>query len=234
MSTSRTATTTQPAASTSSRPANLLSPGAPIDEDEDEIIREALARKAAEEAAARKAAEEAEKKKRAVAARHQAAQDARDRAIRAREQEDKIVEWRRKLAEAATARSQGGNSMGDVSASPRRPIVEISQLKSKGKGKAKAQPVGEDPDDDDDEDREPCERCRSKKIPCLKQAGVAEEGGRIKSKRRASGHTQKSNGADPRQQSGLTRGEFKIPAIPPSIAEEAYQAGAWDVATLLK
>ncbi|GAW10456.1 hypothetical protein LENED_012720 [Lentinula edodes] len=40
-------------------------------------------------------------------------------------------------------------------------------------------PVGEDPDDgddgdeddDDDEDRDPCERCKAKKIPCLKQAG---------------------------------------------------------------
>ncbi|KAJ3870408.1 hypothetical protein F5051DRAFT_447777, partial [Lentinula edodes] len=144
-------------------------PGAPIDEDEDEIIREALARvervkarkaaeaakrKAAEEAAAKKAAEEAEKKK----------------------QEDEVVERRRKLAEAATARSQGGTSTGDVSASPRRPIVEISKMKNKGKGKAKAPVVDEDPDDGDDddedeEDREPCERCRSKKIPCLKQAG---------------------------------------------------------------
>ncbi|KAJ3911386.1 hypothetical protein F5877DRAFT_86032 [Lentinula edodes] len=198
MSTSRTTTITQPSASTSTRPADPPSPGAPIDEDEDEILREALARvervkarkaaeaakkKAAEEAAARKAAEEAEKKKRAAAqaaaARRQAAQGARDRAVRAREQEDELVERRRKLAEAATARSQGGNSTGDVSASPRRPIVEVSRLKSKGKGKAKVQPVGEDPDDgddgddddDDEEDREPCERCRSKKIPCLQQAG---------------------------------------------------------------
>ncbi|KAJ3884049.1 hypothetical protein GG344DRAFT_84658 [Lentinula edodes] len=52
-------------------------------------------------------------------------------------------------------------------------------MKSKGKGKAKALDVNEDPDDvddgdnddEDEEDREPCERCRSKKIPCLKQAG---------------------------------------------------------------
>ncbi|GAW08763.1 hypothetical protein LENED_010846 [Lentinula edodes] len=176
MSASRTTTITQPSASTSSRPADPPSPGAPIDKDEDEILREALAR--VERVKARKAAEEAEKKKQA-AARRQAAQGACDRAIRAREQEDEIVEQRRKLAEAATARSQGGNSTGDVSASPRRPIVEISRLKSKGKGKAKVQPIGEDPDDgddgddddDDEDDREPCERCRSKKIPCLKQAG---------------------------------------------------------------
>ncbi|KAJ3911177.1 hypothetical protein F5877DRAFT_86352 [Lentinula edodes] len=198
MSASRTTTTTttQPTASISSRPANPPSPGAPIDEDEDEIIREALARvervkarkaaeaakkKAAEEAAARKAAEEAERKKRAAAqaaaARRQAAQDARDRATRAQEQEDEVVERRRKLAAAATARSQGGTSTGETSVSPRRPVVEIPRVKSKGK--AKAQPVGEDPDDgddgneddDDEEDREPCERCKAKKIPCLKQAG---------------------------------------------------------------
>ncbi|KAJ3916086.1 hypothetical protein F5877DRAFT_81240 [Lentinula edodes] len=191
MSTSRTTTTTQPTASTSSRPANPPSPGAPIDEDEDEIIREALARvervkarkaaeaakkKAAEEAAARKAAEEVEKKKRA-AARRQAAQEARDRATRAQEQEDGVVKRRRKLAAAATARSQGGTSTGEASISPRRLVVEIPRVKSKGK--AKAQPVGEDPDDgddsddddDDEEDRDPCERCKAKKIPCLKQAG---------------------------------------------------------------
>ncbi|KAJ3870780.1 hypothetical protein F5051DRAFT_447132 [Lentinula edodes] len=198
MSATRTTTTTtnQPTASTSSRSANPPSPGAPIDEDEDEIIREALARvervkarkaaeaakkKAAEEAAARKAAEEAERKKRAAeqaaAARRQAAQDARDRANRAQEQEDGVVERRRKLAAAATARSQGGTSTGETSVSPRRPVVEIPRMKSKGK--AKAQPIGEDPDDGDDgdeddndeEDREPCERCKAKKIPCLKQAG---------------------------------------------------------------
>ncbi|KAJ3871135.1 hypothetical protein F5051DRAFT_446575 [Lentinula edodes] len=104
MSTSRTTTTIQPSASTSSRPADPPSPGAPIYEDEDKILREALARvervkarkaaeavkkKAAEEAAARKAAEEAEKKKRA-AARRQAAQGAHVRAVRAREQEDEL------------------------------------------------------------------------------------------------------------------------------------------------
>ncbi|KAJ3872675.1 hypothetical protein F5051DRAFT_444973 [Lentinula edodes] len=175
MSTSQTTTTTQPAASTSSRPANPPSPGAPIDEDEDEIIREALARvervkarkaaevakkKAAEEAAARKVAEEAEKKERAAAqvaaARRQAAQDARDRAIWAREQEDGIVERRVRQSEV-----KGGT--------PRGMFLR----------KAKAQPVGEDPDDgddgddgdDDNEDQEPCEQCRSKKIPCLQQAG---------------------------------------------------------------
>ncbi|KAJ3858348.1 hypothetical protein EV359DRAFT_69082 [Lentinula novae-zelandiae] len=185
MTTSRTTTITQPTASTSSRPADPPSPGAPTDKDEDKIIREALARvervkaqKAAEEAAARKAAEEAEKKKKA-AARRQAAQDARDRATRAQEQEDGVVERRRKLAAAATARSQGETSTGEASVSPRRPVVEIPRVK--GKGKARAQPVGEDPDngdngdngdddDDDEEDREPCERCKAKKIPCLKQA----------------------------------------------------------------
>ncbi|KAJ3884915.1 hypothetical protein GG344DRAFT_83350 [Lentinula edodes] len=78
-------------------------------------------------------------------------------AIRAQEQENKVVERGRKLAEAATARSQRGTSTGETSASPRRPIVETLKVKNKGKGKAKAQPVGEDPDDDDgNEDWEPC------------------------------------------------------------------------------
>ncbi|KAJ3902106.1 hypothetical protein F5879DRAFT_991305 [Lentinula edodes] len=95
MTTSRTTTTTQPTASSSSRPANPPRPGTPIDEDEDEILREALARvervkarkaaeaakkKAAEEAAAGKAEEERRKKEvaaRASAARRKAAQEAR-------------------------------------------------------------------------------------------------------------------------------------------------------------
>ncbi|GAW00917.1 hypothetical protein LENED_002476 [Lentinula edodes] len=64
---------------------------------------------------------------------------------------------------------------GEVSASPRRPVVEIRRTKSKGKGKARAEPVGGDPDDgdegddDDDDDKEPCERCRAKKISCQTQ-----------------------------------------------------------------
>ncbi|GAW07252.1 hypothetical protein LENED_009229 [Lentinula edodes] len=123
-----------------------------------------------EEAAARKVVEEAEKKKKAVA-RRQAAQDARNWATQAQEQEDGVIERRRKLAAAATARSQEGTSTGEVSVSLRRLVVEIPRVK--GKGKARAQPVGEDPDngDDDEEDQEPCERCKVKKIPCLKQAG---------------------------------------------------------------
>ncbi|KAJ3897555.1 hypothetical protein F5879DRAFT_995867 [Lentinula edodes] len=76
------------------------------------------------------------------------------------------------MAEAATTRSRRGSSPGGSSV-----VVEIR--KEQGKGKAKAQPVGGDPDDggdgedddDDEEDRAPCERCRSKKIPCQMQAG---------------------------------------------------------------
>ncbi|KAJ3911416.1 hypothetical protein F5877DRAFT_85991 [Lentinula edodes] len=133
-------------------------------------MREALARvkrvkaQKAAETAKKKVAEEAAARK-VAAARRQAAQDACNQAIRAQEQENEVVERGRKLAEAATARSQRGTSTGETSASPRRPIVEILKVKNKGKGKAKAQPVGEDPDDGDDsnddddgnEDREPCE-----------------------------------------------------------------------------
>ncbi|GAW07876.1 hypothetical protein LENED_009897 [Lentinula edodes] len=56
--------------------------------------------------------------------------------------------------------------------SPRRPVVEVRREKGKGRAKVPAQPVGGDPDDgDDDEEKEPCERCKAKKIPCLQQAG---------------------------------------------------------------
>ncbi|KAJ3850136.1 hypothetical protein EV368DRAFT_66846 [Lentinula lateritia] len=151
------------------------------DKDEDEILRRAQERiqrvrerKAAE--AARKEAEE--KAARAAAARRQAVQEARERALRAQQQEEAVTERRRVLAAAATARSRRGTSPSEVSASPRRPVVEISKVRSKDKGKAKAQPVGEDPDDGDDGDndndedkRAPCKQCRSKKISCQMQAG---------------------------------------------------------------
>ncbi|KAJ3871946.1 hypothetical protein F5051DRAFT_445662 [Lentinula edodes] len=170
MTTSRTTTTTQPTASTSSRPANPPRPGTPIDEDEDEILREALARAA--EAAQKKAAEEAEeeRRKKEVAARasvvrRKAVQEARDWASQAQQQNAEVVERRRLLAEAAMARSQRGTLPSEMLVSPRRPVVE---------------PVGGDPDngnnDDDEEEREPCERCKAKKIPCLQQAGKQSSG----------------------------------------------------------
>ncbi|KAJ3858477.1 hypothetical protein EV359DRAFT_87687 [Lentinula novae-zelandiae] len=144
------------------------------DEDEDNIIRRAQerverirVRKAAE--VARKAAEE--NAARAAAARERAAQEVRERACQAQQQEEEVSERRRLLAAAATARSQRGTSPSEVSVSPRRPMVKISKSKGKGKGKAKAQPVDEDPDDgDDDDEKEPCERCRTKKISCQMQA----------------------------------------------------------------
>ncbi|KAJ3858151.1 hypothetical protein EV359DRAFT_88177 [Lentinula novae-zelandiae] len=196
MTTSRTTTTAQPTASTSSRAADPPRPGSPIDEDEDEILRKALARvekvkaqkaaeaakkKAAEEAAARKAEEERRRKEVAAwasAAKRKAAQEAQDRASRAQQQDAEVAEQRRLLAEAATARSQRGTSPSEMSVSPRRPVVEIRREKGKRREEVPAQPVGGDPDDgddgdndDDEEEREPCERCKAKKIPCLQQAG---------------------------------------------------------------
>ncbi|KAJ3815674.1 hypothetical protein F5876DRAFT_71687 [Lentinula aff. lateritia] len=143
------------------------------DEDEDEIIQRAQAR--VERVRARKAAEAAkkvaeEKAARAAAEKKKRAQEAQEQAQRVRQQEEEVEERRRLLAAAATARSQRGTSPSEVSVSPRRPVVEISKFKGKGKGKAKAQPVDEDPDDGDDE-REPCERCRTKKLSCQMQAG---------------------------------------------------------------
>ncbi|KAJ3858510.1 hypothetical protein EV359DRAFT_87629 [Lentinula novae-zelandiae] len=191
MSTSRTTTTTiaQPTASTSYCPANPPSPGIPADEDEDSIMRDALARvkrvkarkveeaqrRVEEEAAARRAEEERKKKEataQASAARKKAAQEARDRATRAQQQNAEVVERRHRLAEAATARSQRGTSPSEMSVSPWRPVVEIRREREV------LGAVGGDPDDgddsddnDDDEEREPCERCKAKKIPCLQQAG---------------------------------------------------------------
>ncbi|KAJ3845709.1 hypothetical protein EV368DRAFT_70490, partial [Lentinula lateritia] len=142
-----------------------------LDEDEEEIIRKAKEkvrrmkeRKAAAAAAAKQKAKEEAARKAVEEERAQAA---------AKE------ERRRRMAEAATARSRRGSSPEETLGSPRRPVVEIRREKGKGKGKSKAQPVDEDPDDggdgDDDDDEEderaPCERCRSKKIPCQMQAG---------------------------------------------------------------
>ncbi|KAJ3901255.1 hypothetical protein F5879DRAFT_992129 [Lentinula edodes] len=97
---------------------------------------------------------------------------------RAGQQEEEVLERRRLLAEAATTRSQRETFPSEVSASPRRPVVELRRA-AKGKEKAKAQPVGGDPDDGDDgddndndeEDHAPCEQCKTKKLPCQMQAG---------------------------------------------------------------
>ncbi|KAJ3884884.1 hypothetical protein GG344DRAFT_83388 [Lentinula edodes] len=186
MSTSRTITTTTHKSLTAGPSRSRPIPTLPIDltthdeedleeEDEDDIIRKA--QEQVERVRARKAAKKAA---RAVAAREKVAQEARERALRACQQEEEVVERRRLLAGAGTARSQRGTSPSEMSASPRRPVVEIRRkTTSKEKGKAKAQPVGGDPDngddgdndDDDEEDRAPCEQCKNKKLPCQMQAG---------------------------------------------------------------
>ncbi|KAJ3884777.1 hypothetical protein GG344DRAFT_83518 [Lentinula edodes] len=173
MLTSRTTTTTTGnlTASTSSRPANPLSPSTPIDDEKDVIMME--------EAAAKKAAEEEEWRKQAAATGCQAAQDARDWAAWAQQQEAEVMERRRLLSRAATARSQWGASPSEMLVSPQRLVVEIRKEKGKGRAKVQAQPVGGDPDDGDDgnddndneEDRAPCEWCKNKKLPCQMQAG---------------------------------------------------------------
>ncbi|KAJ3858183.1 hypothetical protein EV359DRAFT_88125 [Lentinula novae-zelandiae] len=167
MTSSRTTTTTVPTqASTSSRPADPPSPGAPLDDKEEIIMREAMAR--VERVKAQKAEEAARKRAEEEAAR-KAVEEAREKAAAA-----ELEESRKRMAEAATARSRRGSLPGGASKSSRRPVVEIQR--EKGKGKAKAQAVGGDPDDGDDDEededeRAPCERCRSKKISCQMQAG---------------------------------------------------------------
>ncbi|KAJ3845701.1 hypothetical protein EV368DRAFT_90246 [Lentinula lateritia] len=141
-----------------------------LEEDEDEILRRAQER-------VRKVKE----RKAAAAAKRLAEEEAVRKAVEeARQWKEKterdLEERGRRLAEAPTSRSRRDSSLGETSVSPRRPVVEIR--KKKGKGKAKAQTIGEDPDDgddgdedDDDDEHTPCERCRSKRIPCLQQAG---------------------------------------------------------------
>ncbi|KAJ3925071.1 MAG: hypothetical protein NXY57DRAFT_968462 [Lentinula lateritia] len=178
MSTSRTQITTTPA-STAGPLGQRRQPPTPVrpapfedddlDEDEEEVIRKAeekvrrmKERKAAAAAAAKQKAEEEAAKKLAEEEKVQAL---------ARE------ERRRRMAEAAMARSRRGTSPGEVSESPRWPVVEIRRVKGKGKGRVQDEAVGGDPDngddgeDDDDDDRAPCERCRVKKISCQMQAG---------------------------------------------------------------
>ncbi|KAJ3858099.1 hypothetical protein EV359DRAFT_88272 [Lentinula novae-zelandiae] len=109
----------------------------------------------------------------AAAAQQKAEEEAARKAIEEERAQAVAREERRKrMAEAATARSWRGSSLGEGSRSPRRPVVEIR--KEKGKGKARAPPMDEDPDDGgdgDEDDRAPCERCRTKKLSCQMQAG---------------------------------------------------------------
>ncbi|KAJ3803924.1 hypothetical protein F5876DRAFT_84114 [Lentinula aff. lateritia] len=165
MSGSRTHTTTTTSSSTAG-PSGFHQPPAPptnpaahededLEEDEEEILRRTQEK-----------VRRMKQRKTAVAAKKKAEEAA------ARELEER----RKRMAEAATARSWRDSSPGETSGAPRRPVVEIRR--EKGKGKAKAQPVGRDPDDggdgdndDDDEDeRAPCKRCRSK-ISFQMQAG---------------------------------------------------------------
>ncbi|KAJ3911531.1 hypothetical protein F5877DRAFT_85836 [Lentinula edodes] len=155
MTTSHTTTTTQPTASTSSCPADPPRPGTSIDEDEDEILREALAR--VERVKAQKAAEEAEEGGRCSGERSKkegGAGGARSG------QSGSTTECGGRGAARATSRGHHGKKSS-----------EGERKRKRGSSRA----VGGDPDDGDDdndeEEREPCERCKAKKIPCLQQAG---------------------------------------------------------------
>ncbi|KAJ3916895.1 hypothetical protein F5877DRAFT_80436 [Lentinula edodes] len=185
MSASHTTTTTTTSSSTAgplrSRPILPLptSPANHKDEDDkEEIMRKAqewvhkvrdrkvaeAAKRKAKEEAARKAAEEEEKKKkkeaaaRAGAAKKKVAQEVRERANWAQQEEEETV-----------------GRHGDC----QNPMGNFTQQGSKKAGKAKAQLVGGDPNngnngndnDNDKEDKEPCKQCKAKKIPCQMQAG---------------------------------------------------------------
>ncbi|KAJ3858301.1 hypothetical protein EV359DRAFT_87945 [Lentinula novae-zelandiae] len=121
-------------------------------------------KKKAEEEAKRKAEEERER------------QEAAAQAANARRMEEEAAEKRRKTA---AARSHRGPSPGEATTSARRVEVEIPRVVKKGKAPQRNEASGGDPDDGDDgenddeedEERAPCERCYSKKIPCLEQVG---------------------------------------------------------------
>ncbi|KAJ3891200.1 hypothetical protein GG344DRAFT_77116 [Lentinula edodes] len=177
MLTSRTTTTTipQPRASTSSCPADPPSTGIPADEDEDSIVNDALARvervkmrkaeearkQAEEEAAARRAVEEEQRRKDAAAW----ASVARKKAVQ-EQQHAEVVERQQLLWRP----QQRGVSRALHPVMCRSPL-RGRWWKFEGREKVQTQPVGGDPDDSDDEEREPCERCKAKKIPCLQLAG---------------------------------------------------------------
>ncbi|KAJ3870984.1 hypothetical protein F5051DRAFT_446829 [Lentinula edodes] len=163
MSTSRTITTTHASTAGPSRSRHIPPvPANPaVREDEDLEDDDEEARKEAEEKAARVAV-----------AKKKAVQEEWARTLRAQQQEAKVAERHRLLADAAAARSQRGTSASEILVSPRRPVVEIRREKGKGRAQVLGQPVGGDPDNGDDNgEKEPCERCKAKKIPCLQQAG---------------------------------------------------------------
>ncbi|KAJ3914647.1 hypothetical protein F5877DRAFT_82591 [Lentinula edodes] len=127
----------------------------------------------------KKAEEEAQRK----AEEERARQEAADRAANARRVEEEAAEKRRRMAAAAAARNRRGPSPGEATTSARRVEVEIPRVVKKGKAPQRNEASGGDlddgddgeNDDEDDEERAPCERCNSKKIPCLEQ--VRREGG---------------------------------------------------------
>ncbi|KAJ3877201.1 hypothetical protein F5051DRAFT_440763 [Lentinula edodes] len=124
-----------------------LPPADPVEEDEDDLEEDEdeIIRRVEEKVCrikARKAAAAAKKKAEEEAAKKAAEEAQRQKEAAARELKN------------------------EVSASPRRPMVEILKRRSKGKGKAQVEPVGEDPDDggngddnyDDEEERAPLKR----------------------------------------------------------------------------
>ncbi|KAJ3858929.1 hypothetical protein EV359DRAFT_87022 [Lentinula novae-zelandiae] len=192
MSTSRTITETTPAigsipitGGTNNQPPALTCPVTPNASDKErelelemERTRERMRRlketRKAEEEAKRKAEEEAVRQ---AAEEERQRQEAAARAVSARRKEEEAAEKRRRIA--AAARSHQGPAPGDASTSCRQVEVEIPWMIKKGTGTQSME--ARDPNDgdngsdgeDDDDDKEwtPCERCQSKKIPCLQQEG---------------------------------------------------------------
>ncbi|KAJ3846083.1 hypothetical protein EV368DRAFT_89575 [Lentinula lateritia] len=166
MSTSRTTTQTTTAigsipitGGTSNPPSAPTHPSMPNPSDEEHELELQLERTREK----KKAEEEAKKKAEEEAAR---------RAAEEEQQWQEAAEKRRRIAATAAAQNCRGPSPGEATTSAHRGEVK------KGKALQRAEASGGDPDNgndgedgDNDNDKEPCERCKAKKIPCLQQAG---------------------------------------------------------------
>ncbi|GAW08808.1 hypothetical protein LENED_010898 [Lentinula edodes] len=186
MSTSRTTTTTSTTIGSipvtgrqPTPPAAPTRPSTPDPSDEERELELQLERTREKNRRRKEEKKKAEEEARRKAEEEKKRQEAAARAADARRIEEEAAEKRRKIAAAAAARNRRGPSPGEASTSARRVEVEIPRVVKKGKAPQRNEVSGRDPDDgddgenddEDDEERAPCERCFTKKIPCLEQVG---------------------------------------------------------------
>ncbi|KAJ3884986.1 hypothetical protein GG344DRAFT_83263 [Lentinula edodes] len=160
-------------------PAAPSRPSMPSPSDEERELELQLERTREKNRRRKEEKKKAEEEARQKAEEEKQRQEAAERAATARRLEEEAAEKRRRTAAAAAARNRRGPSPGEATTSTRRVEVEIPRVAKKGKVPQRSEASGGDPDDgddgenddEDDEERAPCERCYSKKIPCLEQVG---------------------------------------------------------------